>query len=385
MKSGRRLLLQRLVLVALSVVVSLVLAEGLLRVYFWRLGIGRGDVRDVLARSRQASLSSLHGGAGLFGLIEPSPWPDVVYQVKPHLQGSWRDRPLRTNRFGMRGPDVEKEKPARTVRIACLGDSHLFGSGVGQDELYTRLLERRLNRHAADGYRFEVLNFGAPGYNTVMEVATLEHRALAFAPDVVLVHFIGNDFNPPHFLRPPRGLAPSRWYLVEMVRGLRYKTDTENWDEEADDVPARDVPSRRERRSAEEYRHMGGLDAYRQAMQRLRSVTAERRLPVLVFLLGQNTPRRQKVRDVTRELGLPFLNTSPYFDLVLREKGRGRTFQQAFVRGDDHPKPLGHEAYARALFCELWRLGVPHLRQPEEGDCLPRLLTEQPQAFGGGG
>jgi hypothetical protein len=361
--------LKRLALVAASLVVSLCLAEVALRVYFWSRGVGREDVRGVLVRSQQSG-SKLHGGAGLFGLVEPSPLPDVVYQVKPHLEGTWRDEPLRTNRFGMRGPEVERKKPARTFRIVGLGDSHMFGSGVAQDETYTWLLERRLNERATDGWRFEVLNFGAPGYSTVMEVATLEHRALAFDPDLVLMHFIGNDFNAPHFLRRQHGLAPSRWYLVEMVRALRHAGE-ESWDEERDDLPPR-----AERRAAAEYRHMGGFPAYRQAMRRFRQLTKERRLPVLLFLLGENTPRRRQVREVAQQLGVPFLNTSPYFQLVLRERGGGRSFQEAFVRGDAHPKPLGHEAYAQALSCELSYLGVPHLRAPGAGECLPRLLTE---------
>jgi hypothetical protein len=362
--------LRRFLLVLASAAFTLLLGEAAVRLYFWQRGVGREDVRDVLLRSQQAG-RDLHGGAGLFGLVEPSPFPDIVYQVKPHLAGQWRERNLRTNRHGMRGPEVERAKPPRTYRVVGLGDSHMFGSGVHQQQTYMTLLQQRLDRHAAPGRRFETLNFGAPGYNTVMEVATLEHRALAFAPDLVLMHFIGNDFNPPHFLRPPRSFEPSRWYLVEMLRTLRGREE-EGWDEELDDLP-----TRRERRNAEEYAHMEGLAPYRDAMRRLRRITSERRLPVIVFLLGANTPRRQMVGAVAAEMGLPLLNASPYFDLVLREQGGGRSFREAFVRGDAHPKALGHEAYARALFCELWHLGVPHLPPTRPAECLPAPLTER--------
>src|SRR6185503_18400383 len=112
MSRGRGIL-PRLALVALSLLVSLCLAEAALRVYFWRRGVGREDVREVLARSQQAS-RKFHGGGGLFGLIEPSDLPGVVYQVKPHLVGTWRDQPLRTNRFGMRGREIGQRKGPRT-------------------------------------------------------------------------------------------------------------------------------------------------------------------------------------------------------------------------------------------------------------------------------
>lgn len=153
-------------------------------------------------------------------MIQPSAYPEVVYELKPHVRGMFHDALVETNRFGLRGPEIRRKKPPRTYRIAGLGDSHMFGQGVGQNEFYLALLQRQLNACAENGWRFETLNFGTPGYNTVMEVGTFEYRALAFDPDLVLLHFIGNDLVAPHFLLPPRSLDPSDWFLVELVRGL---------------------------------------------------------------------------------------------------------------------------------------------------------------------
>ncbi len=68
----------------------------------------------------------------------------------------------RTNRWGMRDRDRTKGKPANTIRIAVLGPSHVMGAHVQDDEVFSAVLEDRLNAASAAGPRYEVLNFGIP-------------------------------------------------------------------------------------------------------------------------------------------------------------------------------------------------------------------------------
>ena len=91
-----------------------------------------------------------------------------------------------TNDFGMRDAPRQKAKPAGTIRIAVLGPSHVMGSGVGDDATFTRLLESRVNAAASPGVRFEVLNFGVAAYSLTKQLAQLDDRVVAFAPDVVV-------------------------------------------------------------------------------------------------------------------------------------------------------------------------------------------------------
>ena len=72
-------------------------------------------------------------------------------------------------------------------RIAVLGDSFVFGSGVAQDAILTR----RLAAHLGPG--FEIVNLGVPGYGTDQELLTLRRWGRKLAPDLVLLGFFWND------------------------------------------------------------------------------------------------------------------------------------------------------------------------------------------------
>jgi lysophospholipase L1-like esterase len=97
----------------------------------------------------------------------------------------------RVNAEGLRGPETTVEKPAGTRRIAVLGDSIAFGYWVAEQDAFPAQLQQLLS--AGGGGPVEVLNFGVPGYNLEQEIETLRAKALAFAPDAVVVAFCLND------------------------------------------------------------------------------------------------------------------------------------------------------------------------------------------------
>ncbi len=96
--------------------------------------------------------------------------------------------PLQTNRWGMRDQDYTLEKPAGTYRIALLGDSHVLGMGVANDETFEAVMERRLNDEfmAATGQRIEVLNFAVTAYTLIQQVIFNEEQVPRFHPDAVV-------------------------------------------------------------------------------------------------------------------------------------------------------------------------------------------------------
>lgn len=360
---------QALLLIAVSTGGTLVAAELGLRLHYWTRGVGRGDVRELLLRSQNAELRELGGSGGLYGLLQPSPIPEAVYELKPHLEGNFRGRRVETNRWGLRGPQVAKRKPAGVIRVVGLGDSHMFGWAMPEGVYYMARLEDELNTHALPGTRFEVLNFGAPGYNTVMEAAIFEHKALAFDPDFVLVHFVGNDFDAPHFLQPPRSFRPSQWVLVETFLGVFGEVEEEFDGSQLDPEEREEL----ERESYSRYRDLGGPRRFGRALRRIGELAAERRVPALFMMLGEGSKRRVVARGVAREAGFYTLNPVEYFKDLMADMGEEVTlerFPAVFRRGDWHPTPLGHRAYAKALRCELAYLGVPGLAAEATRDCV---------------
>jgi hypothetical protein len=168
------------------------------------------DLRRAMTDSPAASSSKTQssaetGGISLRGIIEPHPSDSIIYTLKPNLDLKFVRARVVTNSCGMRSPERPIAKPPGVYRIALLGDSFAFGWGVEQSKSFAQALEDNLNRIAAGSQRFEVLNFGVPGYSTFQEVALFEERGLDFNPDAVLVYFVQNDFGMPFFIRDLSG------------------------------------------------------------------------------------------------------------------------------------------------------------------------------------
>jgi lysophospholipase L1-like esterase len=118
--------------------------------------------------------------------------PRLRFELRPDSRVK-AEVEYRINAEGLRGPEVEVEKPEGVRRVAVLGDSIAFGYWVAEEDTFPRQLESMLNEAWDDGTRIEVLNFGVPGYNLDQETEALRSRALPFAPDVVVVAFCLND------------------------------------------------------------------------------------------------------------------------------------------------------------------------------------------------
>jgi len=70
----------------------------------------------------------------------------------------------------MRAPDLGEHKTPGHFRILMLGDSTLAGTKVSNDELYSSLLEKKLNE-AAGTPKFEVMNMGVNAWGPAHEYA----------------------------------------------------------------------------------------------------------------------------------------------------------------------------------------------------------------------
>lgn len=93
------------------------------------------------------------------------------------------------NSLGMRYREVLKQRPANVTRVAVLGDSFVWGIGVSDQERFTEQVEKRT------GGKYELLNFGVSGYGPIQHYLMFDEIVSQFGPDIVLITFcLGNDF-----------------------------------------------------------------------------------------------------------------------------------------------------------------------------------------------
>lgn len=79
-------------------------------------------------------------------------------------------------------------KKENTYRILILGDSITYRKMGSLQDYYPKVLEDLLNAKY-DGNKYEVINAGVPGYNTIQEVRYLKKRFISFAFDLVVVGY----------------------------------------------------------------------------------------------------------------------------------------------------------------------------------------------------
>lgn len=101
--------------------------------------------------------------------------------------------PIRINRLGFRGPEIEVEKPPGLVRIACLGGSTTFCAEASSEDATWPARLQALLRERFPGRAIEVVNAGVAGYTLDRVLVNLERRVAPLDPDVVLVYEATND------------------------------------------------------------------------------------------------------------------------------------------------------------------------------------------------
>ena len=120
----------------------------------------------------------------------------------------WASNPPRKNKWGFRDRDFADEPTAGVYRIAVIGDSFTYGQGISEEERLTNILEKHLNNLQK---RYEVINFGRSGAETVDEVKILKKTVLGISPDFILLQWFINDVNSELTKSPPsRALFPNR-------------------------------------------------------------------------------------------------------------------------------------------------------------------------------
>lgn len=161
-----------LFLALFSVTVILLLLEGLGRIFFHPIQ------REINHFRLSSSLYYQHDDE--LGWI-----PRKNIQGIHNKPGSFSTT-FRTNSRGLRDKEYTLEKPSGVRRIVVIGDSHTWGYGVNDDEIYTERLESFLPNT-------EVINLGVTAYDLVQEINYFRREGLKYDPDMLIVGFTQND------------------------------------------------------------------------------------------------------------------------------------------------------------------------------------------------
>ena len=259
-------------------------------------------------------------------IVQSHPDDSIIYTLQPHLDLTFMRARVVTNSCGMRSPERPIVKPPGVFRIALLGDSFAFGWGVAQEATFAQKLENSLNQIASGAKRFEVLNFGTPGYSTFQEVALFEERGLDFNPDAVLVYFVQNDFGMPFFVRDLEGSGGifSSMTFVQLGRKL-FSPDALN-----DQITKL------------------GLDPNR-ALGRLAAICQERGIKVFFTI----NPRKSWKRDLSRLSAIkkhPNVQIIPLREGLLEYIKRHSIPEKALTLSfDPHPSEIRHNILGSLL------------------------------------
>lgn len=263
-------------------------------------------------------------------LITPHHSDKMLYDLRPNLSGRFQRANLQTNRCGMRDDEFPIEKTPGTYRIALLGDSFAFGWGVKAEESFGKVMERELNRLSAvyDSAvrRFEVLNFGVPGYSTFQEVERFKELAIEFDPDAVLVFWVENDFGLPFFVRDleqPHKLLPTPRLLEQARRMIGSK-----WAAEQTRLEQQD-PNR--------------------ALQELANIAADRGIKVYFAPNPKQQWRedRKRLWILSERPDIQVLNMRSAMNRIIEVRGIDKT--TLTLSFDPHPSPLKHELMGQLL------------------------------------
>lgn len=111
--------------------------------------------------------------------------PKLFYTLKPGVNGTFSNKEFSTsisaNQLGLRDDDSSLLAPA----IICLGDSYTMGWGVGQQQSFPQVLEKR------SGQR--VLNAGISSYGTAREMILLKEIDTSNLRHII-IQYCANDF-----------------------------------------------------------------------------------------------------------------------------------------------------------------------------------------------
>jgi hypothetical protein len=228
----------------------------------------------------------------------------------------------------------------------------MFGWGVDSTDAYLSQFAK-LMEDSAPQVSWQITNTAVPGYNLAMEVQTFETKGRQLEPDVVIVGWVNNDLDLPHFLRPlPSILRIDRLYFLERLLGRLEGRSGGKFSSPAIRVAGsrievvsprylEDLPS--------DLRELVGREAFDRSIRDLAAAAQEQGFEVIMLVYRGRVARF--LQDACDQHGIPIVATRD-LEKQFRRGNRHRSRQGPGLTigdGDPHPSAAGHRLIATAL------------------------------------
>ncbi len=266
----------------------------------------------------------------------------TVPTINPHggfglckgFKGKFQGQEFSTNLYGARGPEFLPVKEEQLTRIVGIGDSVMMGWGVSDSETFMA--------HLNSNEKIEAINLGVAGLNAVQEFFHLRERALPLHPDLVLISYVGNDWEGENVSREENSFSSPSFFINWLVHRLKGESSADF-------------------RATESYqmKPSDGLMAYKAMGWLLK----EKKIPCLVVLdsryESEFVPHKQMEAIVARDMGCEVLN------LMKEMRGlEGLSVQEAIskqdrhnaeliIAGDGHPNALWHKEVSSLILGKI--------------------------------
>jgi hypothetical protein len=121
---------------------------------------------------------------------------EVIWRIKPHMcennineEGGLFE--LKTNSKGFRGKEWENNKTKK--RIIVLGDSYTAALDFPDEQIFTGILQAKLDSDDSRKGQYEVINMSSPAWSIDQQMLIFEKYAPQLHPDYVILMAAPND------------------------------------------------------------------------------------------------------------------------------------------------------------------------------------------------
>lgn len=336
----------------------------ILCVFFWLI------VMEQLVRFYLFGFSSFNyfkmgsvNKLGVSGIIQPSVYPEIIYELKPNLDMYYKMVRFKTNPHGLRDKEYLVVKPKDTFRVAVLGDSFTMPTGVNIEDAFHSRLEDFLNSQSTAEF-YEFINFGVGGYDVKQYLATLKYRALKYEPDLVLFCLCGpfdngiqdeQYYHEAYKVKPVEHSFLKSFTLMLLNQNVLYKNFK---------LRLRRL-FKRDRYIAESAglarKTKGEIDYLKPIFLELSEISKGRNIPVCIVILSIRyieEERYNEVKKLASENGLYLIDTIPYF--------KGLIPSDYFIYPiNAHPNTKANKIFADVIYEFLKEHDLLHIRHAQ--------------------